>query len=128
PFASVQASTPVPVAVSTQAAALLAEPAVAPTPDRPWVIGEIALQGNRNVKLSTVKGTIKAKKGDLYDRPDLDRDIQSLLGLGNFDRVAADVSSLAKPVPDNFRKVAGSSTTVRLTFVVLEKPLIKRID
>ena len=126
PTASVVLSTPVAVAVSTQAAAILAQPS-APIPARPWVIGDIALTGNTNIKLSTVRSTIKARKGDLYDRPDLDRDIQALLGLGNFDRVAADISPLAKPVPDNYKKVAGSSTTVRLTFVVVEKPLIKKI-
>ena len=128
PTSSVAVSTPVAVALSSQAAAILSEPTAAPMPPRPWVIGDIALTGNKNVKFSTVRGTIKARKGDLYDRPDLDHDIQALLGLGNFDRVAADISPFSKPVPDNFKKVAGSSTTVRLTFVVIEKPVIKKIQ
>jgi outer membrane protein insertion porin family len=91
------------------------------------VIGEIAFQGNKNVKSGVIRGEVKARKGDLYDRPDLDKDIQNILGLGNFDRVAADISSTGQPVPEHFRKVAGSSTTIKLTFYVAEKPLIKKI-
>ena len=80
------------VAVSTPTAAPEEIPGV--TPARPWVIGDIAVQGNKNVKFGTVRGAIKARKGNLYDRPDLDRDIQSLLGLGNFERVAADITDV----------------------------------
>ncbi len=101
-----------------------AGPAVVP---RPWVIGAIEFKGNRNVKASVIRSEVKARKGDLYDRPDLDRDIQNIQGLGNFDRVAADITSLGQPIPEHFSRVAGSSTTVKLTFYVSEKPLIKKI-
>jgi outer membrane protein insertion porin family len=80
------------------------------------------------VKLSTIRAQIKARKGDLYDRPDLDRDIQSLLGLGQFERVGAELTLMDKAVPDNFRKVAGTDKQVILTFTVKEKPVIKKID
>ncbi|MDE2237009.1 MAG: outer membrane protein assembly factor BamA, partial [Elusimicrobia bacterium] len=83
--------------------------------------------GNKNVRFSTVKGEIKARKGNLYDQPDLDGDVETLLGLGDFDRVAADVSSLATPVPAHFAKVSGSSTTIKLTFIVTERPIVKSI-
>src|SRR6185369_13157090 len=101
-------------AVSTAPAAAVAsstptaEGAEAPTPPRPWVIAEIAVSGNRNASANSVRSEIKARKGDLYDRPDLDRDVQAILGLGQFERVSADVSATDKPVPSNLAKVAGS--------------------
>ncbi|MBI4376340.1 MAG: outer membrane protein assembly factor BamA [Elusimicrobia bacterium] len=102
-------------------------PAESPSPAPPWVIGEISVSGNKNVKASVIRGQSKVRKGDLYDRPDLDRDIQALLGLGNFERVAADISSTGQPVPEHLRKVSGSSNTIKLTFLVSEKPVIKKI-
>lgn len=105
--------------------------AAAPAPGivpRPWVIGDIKADGLKNVKLSTIRGQIKARKGDLYDRPDLDRDIQSLLGLGQFERVGAELTLMDKPVPDNFRKVAGTDRQVVLTFTIKEKPVVRKID
>ncbi len=92
----------------------------------PWVIGDIKADGLKNVKFSVIRGQVKARKGDLYDRPDLDRDIQSLLGLGQFERVGAEISLLDKPVPEHFAKAAGASRQVLLTFTVKEKPIIKK--
>lgn len=114
-----------PVEISTAIAA--PEPEPLPVPARPWVIGDIKGSGLKNTKFAAIRGAIKARRGDLYDRPDLDRDIQAVLQLGSFDRVAADIESTGKPVPDHLAKVAGSSTTIRLTFIVVEKPLIKKI-
>ena len=94
---------------------------------RPWVIGDIKADGLKNTKLSTIRGAIKARKGDLYDRPDLDKDIQALLGLGLFERVGAEISLLEKAVPEHFRKAAGADKQVLLTFVVKEKPVIHKI-
>ncbi|MDD5303517.1 MAG: outer membrane protein assembly factor BamA [Elusimicrobia bacterium] len=110
-------------AVSTAAAA---EPASGVVP-RPWVIGDIKSDGLKNTKLSTIRGAIKGRKGDLYDRPDLDKDIQSLLGLGLFERVGAEVSLLEKKVPEHFRKAAGSDRQILLNFIVKEKPVIRKI-
>ncbi|MBI2387234.1 MAG: outer membrane protein assembly factor BamA [Elusimicrobia bacterium] len=95
---------------------------------RPWVIGEIKAEVLKNTKLSTIRGAIKGRKGDLYDRPDLDKDIQSLLGLGLFERVGAEVSLLEKPVPEHFRKAAGADRQILLNFIVKEKPVIKKIS
>ncbi|MCR4296955.1 MAG: outer membrane protein assembly factor BamA, partial [Elusimicrobia bacterium] len=94
---------------------------------RPWVIGDIGAIGLKNTKLSTLRGAIKGRKGDLYDRPDLDKDIQALLGLGLFERVGAEISMLAKPVPEHFRKAAGTDRQVLLNFIVREKPVIRKI-
>ncbi|PIR14982.1 MAG: outer membrane protein assembly factor BamA [Elusimicrobia bacterium CG11_big_fil_rev_8_21_14_0_20_64_6] len=94
---------------------------------RPWVIGDIKADGLKNSKLSTIRGAIKGRKGDLYDRPDLDKDIQSLLGLGLFERVGAEIVVLEKRVPEHFRKVAGSDRQILLNFIVKEKPVIRKI-
>jgi outer membrane protein insertion porin family len=110
-------------AVSTAAAV---EPPAGVVP-RPWVIGDIKSDGLKNNKLSTVRGAIKARKGDLYDRPDLDKDIQALLGLGLFERVGAEITLLDKPVPEHFRKAAGTDRQILLNFVVKEKPVIHKI-
>jgi outer membrane protein insertion porin family len=93
----------------------------------PWVLGEIKVEGNKNVKTGVVRGQVKAKKGDLYDRPDLDRDVQSILGLGGFERVSADVTLSEKPVPEHLRRVAGAERAIRLTILVKEKPQIKKV-
>ncbi len=114
---------------SSTTTAPAAEPSLAPgIVPRPWVIGEIKAEGLKNVKMSVIRGQIKARKGDLYDRPDLDRDIQSLLGLGEFERVGAELTLMDKPVPDNFRKIAGTDRQVILTFTVKEKAIIKKIE
>jgi outer membrane protein insertion porin family len=93
----------------------------------PWVLGDIKADGLKNVRMSTIRGKIKARKGDLYDRPDLDRDIQALLGLGQFERVGAELTLLDKPVPERLVKTAGTDREVRLTFMVKEKPVIRKI-
>jgi outer membrane protein insertion porin family len=85
------------------------------------------VEGNLNVKPGVVRSQVKARKGNIYDRPDLDRDVQTLLGMGNFERVAADVTLTDKPVPAHFSKVAGADRMVRLTFLVKEKPLVRKI-
>ena len=109
---------------SASTAAAEPPPGVVP---RPWVIGEIRAEVLKNNKLSTIRGAIKGRKGDLYDRPDLDKDIQALLGLGLFERVGAEVSLLDKPVPEHFRKAAGADRQVLLNFIVKEKPVIRKI-
>jgi outer membrane protein insertion porin family len=136
PFVSAASSTSAPslpgIATATYAAAVstpTAPPALTPgIVPRPWVIGDIQADGLKNVKMSTIRGQIKARKGDLYDRPDLDRDIQSLLGLGQFERVGAELTLMDKPVPDNFRKVAGTDRQVVLTFTIKEKPVIRALN
>ncbi len=113
---------------------LLAIPGVKPSAAQensplppPWVIGQVAVSGNKNVNQRVILTQVKARKGSLYDESDLDQDIQSLLGLGNFDRVQADISATGEPVPDYLRKVASSTSTIKLTFIVSEKPVIERI-
>jgi len=97
-------------------------------PNPPWVIGELAVKGNKRVKFNVIRAQVKARPGDLYERSDLDRDIQAALALGQFERVAADISPMpAKPVPQRLAGVAGSSVCIRLQFLVEEKMLIRKI-
>lgn len=103
------------------------DPHAAPAP--PWVLGELELSGNRHVKRGTIRAQIKGRKGDLYDRPDLDRDIQAVLGLGGFERVAADVTPLPdRPVPAHFAAASPSPWQVKLTFLIEEKPLVGKVE
>ena len=127
PGISTSAFVPVALATGSVSASTAAAPAESGIVPRPWVIGDIKAETLKNVKLSTIRGSIKARRGELYDRPDLDRDIQSLLGLGLFERVGAELSLLPKPVPEGFRKVAGTDRQVLLNFLVKEKPVIKKI-
>ncbi|MDE2489495.1 MAG: outer membrane protein assembly factor BamA [Elusimicrobia bacterium] len=115
-------------AVSSAAAAVQPAPPAAPgVVPSPWVLADIKAVGLKNVRMTTLRGRIKARKGDLYDRPDLDRDIQALLGLGQFDQVGAQLTVTSKPVPERYRGVAGTPREVILTFTVSEKPVIRRI-
>jgi outer membrane protein insertion porin family len=125
------ASQPLP-GLSTDYLAAPVSTTTAPAPasgvvPRPWVIGDIKAEVLKNTKLSTIRGAIKGRKGDLYDRPDLDKDIQALLGLGLFERVGAEITLLDKPVPEHFRSSAGADRQILLTFVIKEKPVIRKI-
>lgn len=94
----------------------------------PWVLGEVGVQGNRHVKAATIRAQIKARPGDLYQRADLDKDVQSVLALGQFDRVAADIAALKdKPVPPHYLGQTRSSHTIKLTLMVVEKPVLRKL-
>jgi len=111
------------------------KPAQAPPPPAeedflraPWVIGEFAVKGNERVKFNVIRTQVKARAGDLYERSDLDRDIQAVLSLGQFERVAADIEPLPdKPVPPHLLGIAASSVCASLTFLVEEKMLVRKI-
>ncbi|MBI3300047.1 MAG: outer membrane protein assembly factor BamA [Elusimicrobia bacterium] len=107
----------------------LLAPDTSSAPAPPWVLGELEISGQKHVKRATIRTQVKGRKGDLYDRPDLDRDIQAVLGLGGFERVAADVTPLPeRPVPAHFSGASPSPWQVKLTFLVEEKPLVRKID
>lgn len=96
-------------------------------PPEPWVIGAIAISGNKNVRPGVILDEIKAKKGGLYESSDLSHDIQSLLDLGDFERVGADITSLKKPIHSRYKDVSGSPFMVKLTFMITERPVIQSI-
>jgi outer membrane protein insertion porin family len=75
---------------------------------------KIRTEGNRNIRERVILAQVKTKKNDLYDPDKLRKDVQSIYGLGNFEDVSLEVTD----VPGG----------VLVTYKVVEKPLIKRID
>lgn len=106
--------------------------APAPKPEEaprgPWWVGDVKVEGNENVKPKVIRAQIRARAGDLYTANDVNRDIQNILGLGNFDKADAEVTTLQdRPVPQEYLTAVGSTVAVRLTYRVAEKPLIGKI-
>jgi outer membrane protein insertion porin family len=94
----------------------------------PWMLGEIAFTGLVNVKQRAAMGEVQAKPGIMYHRAEVNRDIQALLGMGNFERVSVDVSPIpGTAVPDSVAATVASTNTVRLTYIVTERPTVKKI-
>ena len=132
-FKSVAASSVPAVSVSSPSASTSSdqsssddEDSALPPPE-PWVLGEIDVSGNKNVRKSVILDEVKARKGGLYESSDLSQDIQSLLDLGDFERIGADITALKKPVPARYKDVAGSPYEVKLTFLITERPIINTI-
>jgi len=73
------------------------------------------------VRERVILAEVKSKKGDFYDAEALRKDVQAIYGLGNFDDVTVDVTDL----PSGQAGVPGG---IEVTFRVVEKPMIKRID
>ena len=115
--------------IPSSAPAALLPPVAAPESlAPPWYIGDVVIQGSRNTAMSAIRAQIKARKGDLYDRADLSKDIKALYDMGGFERVSADVSAMPdKPVPPEFFKTAGSTVSARLTLSLEERPLVRKI-
>lgn len=77
-------------------------------------IAKIRVEGNRNVRERVILAQVKTRKNDLYNAESLRKDVQAIYGLGNFEDVTVDVSDVTGGVQVSFR--------------VVEKPMIKRID
>ncbi len=94
----------------------------------PWEAGEIAVQGNINVKASAVLRVVKAKKGRLYHKENIDKDIQAVLGLGSMERATVDIHDLAdKPADEKFSGISISTMQAKIVYLVKERPQIKKI-
>ncbi len=75
---------------------------------------KIRTEGNRNIRERVILAQVKTRKNDLYDPDKLRKDVQAIYGLGNFEDASLEVTD----VPGG----------VIVTFKVVEKPIIKRID
>jgi outer membrane protein insertion porin family len=75
---------------------------------------KIRTEGQQNIRERVILAQVKTKKNDLYDPDKLRKDVQAIYGMGNFE----DVSLETTDVPGG----------VIITFKVVEKPMIKRID
>lgn len=95
----------------------------------PWEVAETAVKGALNVKAKAVLKAGKAKKGRLYLREFVSQDIEAVLALGSMDKVSVDIEELdGRGVSPKLAAVAGSSRPVRVTYIVSEKPMVKKID
>lgn len=110
--------------VSTQTASPLEESFT----QGPWGVGEIAVDGNINVKPRVIRRVVQARKGKLYSKDDINTDIQAILGLGSFEAVSVDIDDIpGKPVRRKFSGITSSTSAVKITYIVTEKPQIKKI-
>lgn len=81
---------------------------------KPPKIRAIEIQGLRNVKKRVVTNAIAISKGDRFDQKKIDTDISNIYKLGLFSDVAADVSDF--------------KDGIKVTFIVQEKLIVKKID
>lgn len=93
-------------------------PGMTPTPEdthaKSTKILKIHVEGNKNVRERVILAEVKTKKGDFYNPDALRKDVQAVYGLGHFDDVTVDLQD--------------APGGVNVTFHVVEKPMIKRID
>ena len=77
-------------------------------------IAKVRVTGARNIRDRVILTQVKARQGDLYSPDRLRKDVQSIYTLGDFDDVNVDV--------------VDTPAGVVVTFQVVEKPIIKKID
>jgi len=78
-------------------------------------IEEIRFEGLDRIQESEVREAIESKKGDLYHEETLSSDLERIYGLGHFENIALDVTEIGEG-------------RYQITFILTEKPLVKRID
>jgi outer membrane protein insertion porin family len=98
--------------VSTAPVAVVASTAA--SSDQVKRVLDIRVEGNRNVRARAILTEAKTRKNDPYDPDKLRQDVQAIYKKGNYDDVALDVSD--------------STGGVIVTFKVVEKPIVKRIN
>ncbi|MCK4936306.1 MAG: hypothetical protein KAR84_05580, partial [Elusimicrobiales bacterium] len=96
--------------------------------DGPWIIKELAVQGNINIKPKVIIKTSNAKKKKSYFKEDINADIEKILGLGSIETVSIDISPLDDELLlSNEEKGLNYKHPVKLTFIVKEKLMITDI-
>ncbi len=94
----------------------------------PWEVAETAVRGTVNVKPKAVLRAGKARKGRLYLKEFVQQDIEAVLALGSVDRISVEIDDLpGRPLSPKLAEAAGSTTPVRVTYAISEKPMIKKI-
>lgn len=74
----------------------------------------LKVTGNRNIKERVILAQVKTRRNELYEADKLRKDVQAIYALGNFD----DVTLVVNEQPEG----------VVVTFQVVEKPIIKKIE
>ncbi len=101
--------------------AAVAEPEIRSADDAPLFITEIEFEGNELNKSGTLSKKIKSRRNQLLDRKKLQADIKILFETGDFEDVSADITRLD-------RRDKKGRELCKVTFRVVERPMIKRID
>lgn len=92
--------------------------------DGPWMICDVAVDGLKNIGKRTVTKAAHSKKGQLYERYNVNEDIQDVSALGNFDSVQVDISRMKGARKDS---LGADYPCHRITYIVEEKPIFDRI-
>ncbi len=101
-----------------------ASTATVASPDRQAdqrIISEIRFAGNTLNKAKTLEKKIKSRRKEAADRKRLQDDVKILFETGDFEDVSVDITELGKSDSKGRRQVV-------VTFTVVERPIIKRID
>ncbi len=124
---TVNPETPAPVA-DPQPAAKQADAAPAPTPataegEGPWLICDMEVKGLISIKPRVVLKQVTAKKGELYERASIAKDIQAIVGLGTMASASVDVlvSGGEKNGPDGV-----SRPCHKVVYIVSERPTVRK--
>lgn len=91
----------------------------------PWMVCQTEATGTINVKESTILKNAKAAKGEFYQRFFVGEDIQTLIGLGSFEKVSVDITRV-----EGERKAkdkSGPFPCHKVNYIVTEKPMIEDI-
>jgi outer membrane protein insertion porin family len=87
----------------------------------PWMVCDIEYQGLQNVKGRTVKSNTKAREKKNYEAGFVNEDIQSLVGLGLFEKVSVDINPLDG---ENYK----DEPCYKIIYHISEKPIIEKIE
>ena len=124
PQATTQAAETVAVS-SPSAVAVAVSTTEADVGDGPWMICDITAEGLKLNKEKVIFKHVKAKRGELYEKTDISKDVQDIVGLGNFSK--AEVDLFAMPGERKDKESGKMSACRRITYRVVERPLIDEI-
>jgi len=115
------------LAVSTTAAAAkLADADTVSIGDGPWMVCRVESEGLVNVKEKVITKHVKAKKGEFYEQGDINKDIQALVGLGNFSKALVDITRMEGTL--STRHDTASYPCHKVIYRLTERPLVEDIS
>ncbi len=82
--------------------------------ERPIIIKDLAVEGNRRVQDAVILGRVQTKIGDPFAPASLREDVKAIFALGFFDDVQL--------------KVEDFEGGIKVTFVVVERPLVRDVS
>jgi outer membrane protein insertion porin family len=94
--------------------ALVTPLAPARAQQRPVLVREVAVEGNRRVQEAVILGRVQTRPGSTFNPGQLTEDVRNVFALGFFDDVQL--------------RVEDFEGGVRVTFVVMERPFVRDVD